>query len=268
VKAYKNVDFLNSRDARIVRMLSEYLEPQARFARYNVSDTVVCFGSARAPSPEEAEQEARLAEASGDAARIEAATRGLRLARYYDDARRLAFLLTQWSKSLQLPSRRFIACSGGGPGIMEAANRGASEAAGISIGLGISLPLESAGNPYITRELGFEFHYFFMRKFWFVYLAKGSVFFPGGFGTMDELFEVLTLIQTRKTGKPMPIVLYGKEFWEEVVDFEALVRWGTISREDLKLFYVASTPEEAFEYLKGELTRLYLEPRAAPARTV
>jgi uncharacterized protein (TIGR00730 family) len=262
VKAYKNVDFLMSRDARTLRILAEYLEPQARFDRYRVSDTVVFFGSARAVPLEIAEQQLGEAEHRAEAQAIEEARRRIALARYYEDARRLARLLTEWSKGLGLPSRRFIVCSGGGPGIMEAANRGASEAAGISIGLGISLPAEASANPYITRELAFEFHYFFTRKFWFIYLAKAMVVFPGGFGTLDEVFELLTLIQTRKLGKPVPIVLYGRDFWDEVVDFEALVRWGTISEADLRLFRFASTPEEAFAYLTGELTRLYVDPEA------
>jgi uncharacterized protein (TIGR00730 family) len=226
-KAYEDLDFLHSRDARTLRILAEYLEPQARFAHYSVTDTVV-------------------------------------FSRYYEDARTLARLLTEWSKGLRQPSRRFLVCSGGGPGIMEAANRGASEAAGISVGLGISLPMEATANRYITRELGFEFHYFFMRKFWFVYLAKALVVFPGGFGTLDELFELLTLTQTRKIGKRMPVVLYGRAFWDEVVDFDALVRWGTIAPEDLGLFHVCDSPGEAFGYLESELTRLYLEPASGP----
>ena len=244
-KAYKNQAFLNSREARSIRILSEYLEPQARFARYNITDTVVFFGSARALAIDEAERQLQAARESGSAELLHRATAGRLLSAYYDDARELARLMTVWSKGLRTASPRFIVCSGGGPGIMEAANRGASEAAGISIGLGISLPLESTMNPYITRELGFEFHYFFTRKFWFVYLAKALVVFPGGFGTLDELFELLTLIQTQKIGKRMPIVLYGKEFWSELINFDTLVKWGTISPEDLNLFYVASTPQDA-----------------------
>ena len=258
-KAYKNLAFLNSRDARMIRMLSEYVEPQSRFGHYGVTDTVVFFGSARAVEGTAAEEELSAARRSGDTQRIASAQGSRRLARYYDDARVLARMLTEWSKGLQLPSKRFIVCSGGGPGIMEAANRGASEAAGISIGLGISLPMEASANPFITRELGFEFHYFFMRKFWFVYLAKGLVVFPGGFGTLDEVFELLTLVQTEKIGKRMPIVLYGEEFWNEIVDFDALVRWGTVSADDLDLFHFSSTPEDAFAYLRDGLTRLHLE---------
>jgi uncharacterized protein (TIGR00730 family) len=258
-KAYDNLEFLNSKDARTLRILSEYLEPQARFQRYRVKDTVVFFGSARAVSAERAAEALRDAEASENADAIEGARKSLGFSRYYEDARTLARRVTEWSKGLPATNRRFIVCSGGGPGIMEAANRGASEASGISIGLGISLPSEPSHNPYITRELGFEFHYFFMRKFWFVYLAKGLVVFPGGFGTLDELFELLTLVQTRKLGKRMPIVLYGKEYWNDVIRFDALVRWEAIAAEDLDLFRIADSPDEAFEHLKGELTRLYLE---------
>jgi len=259
-KAYDNLEFLNGKEARTLRILSEYLEPQARFLRYRIKDTVVFFGSARVMSAERAEEAVREAEAASDERAIDAARKALSFSRYYEDARTLARRMTEWSKGLSAPNRRFIVCSGGGPGIMEAANRGASEAAGISIGLGISLPSEPSHNTYITRELAFEFHYFFMRKFWFVYLAKALVVFPGGFGTLDELFELLTLVQTRKLGKRMPIVLYGREYWNDVVRFDALVRWGTISAEDVELFRVADSPGEAFEFLESELTRLYLEP--------
>ena len=258
-KAYKNLEFLSGPDARIVRILSEYLEPQSRFARYRIKDTVVFFGSARALPADRARRILEEAEARGDARSIDAARVALRLAGYYEAARSLARHLTEWSKSLQQPSRRFIVCSGGGPGIMEAANRGASEAAGISIGLGISLPEEPPSNPYITRELGFEFHYFFMRKFWFVFPAKALVVFPGGFGTLDELFELLTLVQTVKIERRLPILLYGREFWEDLLRLDVLVMWGTISPEDLRLFHLVNTPEEAFDHLRTELTSMYLE---------
>ncbi|MDX1388056.1 MAG: LOG family protein [Acidobacteriota bacterium] len=258
-KAYKNLGFLASREARTIRLLSEYLEPQSRFASNHVKDTVVFFGSARAVPLNEAEEALERAESAGKPEAIEDARRVVRLSRFYDDARALARLLTEWSKGLQPAERRFLVCSGGGPGIMEAANRGASDASGVSIGLGISLPSEPASNDFITRQLAFEFHYFFMRKFWFVYLAKAMVVFPGGFGTLDELFELLTLVQTRKVSRPLPIVLYGREYWDSVIDFDALVRWGTISREDLDLMYRADSPADAFGYLQAELTRLYLD---------
>ncbi|MDH3626905.1 MAG: LOG family protein [Acidobacteriota bacterium] len=256
-KAYKNPEFLEGRDARSIRILSEYLEPQSRFRHYKVEDTVVFFGSARIPDGEDAAKALDDARKGGDDAQITRAETTKKLSRYYEDARTIARGLTEWSKSLDPEDKHYIVCSGAGPGIMEAANRGASEARGKSIGLGISLPQEPSSNPYVTRELGFEFHYFFMRKFWFVYLAKALVVFPGGFGTMDELFELLTLLQTQKSTKETPIVLYGEEFWNEIVDFDALVRWGTISPEDLDLFHVSSDPEDALKYLKSELTRLY-----------
>ena len=258
-KAYKNLEFLNSRSARSLRILSEYIEPQARFRRYNITDTVVFFGSARALPGDEAQARLDAAEKEGDSMKIDRARSEVDLSRYYDDARVLARMMTEWSKELGSPDKRFIVTSGGGPGIMEAANRGASEAAGISIGLGISLPMETTNNKYITRELGFEFHYFFMRKFWFVYLAKAVVVFPGGFGTMDELFELLTLVQTLKTDKKLPIVLYGKRFWDDVLNVDALQRWGTISRDDLDLLHVSSTPQDAFDYLRDELVRFHLD---------
>lgn len=264
-KAYKNLAFLSSRGARTIRILAEYLEPDERFHHYRIKDTVVFFGSARALAPDQAARALAEAEASGDPSRIRGARVDQRLSRYYDDARSLARRLTEWSKSLPPPNRRFIVCSGGGPGIMEAANRGASDAAGVSVGLGISLPVEPTANPYITRELVFEFHYFFMRKFWFAYLAKALVVFPGGFGTLDELFEMLTLVQTRKVGKPMPIVLFGREFWDDVLRLDALVRWGTVGESDLSLVRVVDDVDEAYEHLVGELKTSYVEPEREPA---
>jgi len=267
-KAYKNLDFLNSQEARSIRILTEYLEPRTRFAHYHVRDTVVFFGSARALPPERAADLLAHARQSGDDDALRRAESAVLLARYYEDCRELARRLTVWSKSLHGAARRFIVCSGGGPGIMEAANRGASEAHGISIGLGISLPSEPAANPYITRELGFEFHYFFMRKFWLVYPAKALVVFPGGFGTMDELFELLTLVQTGKIQKRLPIVLYGADFWRDLLRLDTLVRWGTISPEDMTLFRVIDSVDEAFDHLRTELTKLYLEGEPAGGETL
>jgi len=235
VKAYTNQGFLHSKDARILRILAEYLEPQSRFDRYSIDDMIVFMGSARTLSAESAAEALAEAERSGEG--VEKARMQVRMAAYYEDARGLARRLTDWSKGLEDPDRRFVVCTGGGPGIMEAANRGASEARGINIGLTISLPEEEAGNAYITRELDIHFHYFFMRKYWFVYLAKAVVLFPGGFGTMDELFEILTLIQTGKLRKRLPIILYGSEFWDKVINLDALVEFGTISADDLNLLY-------------------------------
>jgi len=245
LKAYNNPDFLNSADGRVIRMIAEYQEPLQRFRRNRIKDTIVIFGSARARAADE-----------GDGGGHRSGSR--LLDRYYEDARKLTFLLTKWSKGLGGGSRRFTVCSGGGPGIMEAANRGASEADGETVGLGISIPFEQSSNPYISHELNFEFHYFFIRKFWFVYLAKAFVVFPGGFGTMDELFEILTLIQTKKVTKPMPIVLYGSEYWDEVINLDAMARYGTISSDDRKLITVHDDPEETFDFLSMELERLYL----------
>ena len=268
-KAYKNLDFLQSKDGRTLRILSEYLEPQARFRRFKVADTIVFFGSARTPEP--ASARAALKEARAElrnAARptrelkdaVERAKTDINMSRYYAECQELARQLTEWSKSLKGSKHRFLVCSGGGPGIMEAANRGAAEARGRNVGLGISLPFEQSGNRYISRELSFEFHYFFMRKFWFVYLAKAMVIFPGGFGTLDELMEILTLIQTGKSTKRIPLVLYGSKFWKEIVNFEAMCRWGTISRSDLDLLKFVDSPDEAFDYLRRELTEAYLKP--------
>ena len=234
--AYKNERFLDSPDARVLRIISEYLQPYSHFRRERVRDTIVFFGSARTPD------ETKLSQ------------------RYYQDAQTLARLVTEWSEQLQNTDRRFVVCTGGGPGIMEAANRGAQEAGGKTVGLNIGLPFEQLPNAYITPQLSFEFHYFFMRKFWFAYLAKAMVFFPGGFGTMDELMEVLTLVQTGKVNKKIIIVLYGSQFWREVIHFDALVRYGTISPGDVELFQYADDPETAFRILQEGLTKAYLQP--------
>lgn len=244
--AYKNEDFMESSDARAIRILSEYYYPLTRFQQKKIHDTLVFFGSARITSDTTLPGGNRHP-----------------LAHYYDEARELARLMTQWSDNLTATSRRFVIATGGGPGIMEAANRGAADAGGQSIGLNIALPFEQEPNPYISPELSFEFHYFFMRKFWFAYLAKALVVFPGGFGTLDELSELLTLAQTRKLEKQLLILLYGRAFWKEVLNFEALVRFGVISENDLKLFSYADSPEEAAQWLKQGLTRLYLEPETA-----
>jgi uncharacterized protein (TIGR00730 family) len=220
--AYLNQEFLNSPDARMIRIMSEYLEPFAHFRREKIRDTVVFFGSAR------------LRE-------------GGPMAKYYDDARTLARLLTEWSVQFTNSTYRFVVCSGGGPGIMEAANRGASDAGGKSVGLNIGLPFEQFPNPYITPELSFEFDYFFMRKFWFAYLAKAMVVFPGGFGTLDEMMELLTLSQTKKLAKKMSILLYGSEYWKEIINFDALVKYEMIAPEDLKLFQYADDTQTAYE---------------------
>ncbi len=270
-KAYLNSGFLKSHDARTLRILSEYLEPLQRFMRQGVRETVVLFGSARARPPVavRTEYEAALEEKKKCGAKVPKDLRrrltkleaDIKLSIYYEEAAELSSMITQWAKSLG-QGNRFVICSGGGPGIMEAANRGATERArGMTIGLSISLPSEERPNPFITPELLFEFHYFFMRKLWFVYLACALVVFPGGFGTMDEMFECLTLVQTRKIGRPLPIVLYGKKFWKDFFNLDALLRWGTISPGDLKLIRIVDSPREAFEYLKKELLRLYPKPQ-------
>jgi len=256
-KAYRNESFINSPEARELRILAEYVEPETRFEKYNVSDTIVFFGSARALPRDEANKRLDAARNhGGDVARAE---RDLGLSRYYEEARALAGRLTEWSKGLEGTKRRFLVCTGGGPGIMEAANRGASEAGGINIGFNVSLPMEQNDNPFITRELDFEFHYFFMRKFWFFYLAKAIVVFPGGFGTLDEFFEVLTLIQTEKTRKRIPIVLFGKAFWGDALNLEALVRHGTVSAGDLDLFFETDSVDDAFDYIVSSLEQHALD---------
>ena len=250
-KAYQNTGFLNSKDARALRILSEYLEPKGRFDHHRVDDTIVFMGSARIQSREAAEEMVRKGLAGhGDAEKAQTA---LKMSAYYEAAREFAFRLTNWSKELNREERRFVVCTGGGPGIMEAANRGAAEAKGLNVGLTISIPVEEFDNPYVTRELAFHFHYFFMRKFWFAYLAKAVIVFPGGYGTLDELFELLTLVQTRKMRKPMPIVLFGTEYWREVVDFDALARHGMIDPADIELVHRTDSVDEAFDWIVLQL---------------
>jgi uncharacterized protein (TIGR00730 family) len=260
-EAYRSEEFLNSRSARALRILSEYLEPESRFAHYAVDDTIVFLGSARLVSREQAEEAVREANA-GNGDPVVAQTQ-LDMSRYYEAARELARRLTEWSKRLEDDERRFVVCTGGGPGIMEAANRGASEAKGMNVGLTISIPIEEFDNPYVTRELSFHFHYFFMRKFWFAYLAKAVLVFPGGFGTLDELFELLTLLQTRKVRKHLPIVLFGKQYWSEVLDFDALIHYGTISAEDVNLMMYTDSVDEAYDFIVTQLAKFALDERGA-----
>ncbi|MDJ0948431.1 MAG: LOG family protein [Alphaproteobacteria bacterium] len=251
-KAYKNEAFLDSRRGRPMRIMAEYLEPESRFAYHDVQDTIVVFGSARTPSQETAE--AMMADAKAGKGDLAEAEMAMKMSRYYEAARELAHRLTTWSKGLTGHERRFVVCTGGGPGIMEAANRGASEARGLNVGLTISIPVEEFENPYVSRELAFEFHYFFMRKFWFLYLAKAVIAMPGGYGTLDELFEVLTLIQTGKMRKKLPIVLFGTEYWNQVINFDALVEHGTIDGGDTALFLHTDSVDEAYDFLVQELT--------------
>jgi hypothetical protein len=241
--AYRNEVFLDSPDARALRILSEYLEPLSHFRDEAIQDTIVFFGSARVPEM------------------------GI-MGRYYRDARTLARLITEWARSIETKTHRFVVCSGGGPGIMEAANRGAQDAGGKTIGLNIGLPFEQLPNPFITPELSFEFHYFFMRKFWFAYLAKALVVFPGGFGTLDELSEILTLAQTQKLENRIIILLYGTQYWKEVLNFDALLKYGMISESDLNLFQYADEPQAALKILQEGLIRHYLEPEAPLAEPV
>jgi uncharacterized protein (TIGR00730 family) len=257
IKAYKNEGFIASRSARPLRILAEYLEPEGRFEELRIRDTIVVFGSARIPSREIAERE--LAEAGADAEARRRAEKRLAISRYYEETRELCRRLTEWSKGLEGTHRRFVICSGGGPGIMEAANRGASEARGENIGLNISLPFEQSENPYITRRLAFEFHYFFMRKFWFSYLAKAIVCMPGGFGTLDEFMEVVTLVQTLKIKKKLAVVLYGSEYWSKVLDFGPMIDYGTISPEDVELFYRTDSVDDAYRHVTEWLSKYALK---------
>lgn len=279
--AYENPEFLRSPDGRLFRIMSEYQEPMARFRRERIQDTVVFFGSARFRALDVATSELELLANTGSVQAApkqdqpatveeresgEASARRLRLAEaavdmaaFYEDARTLAGLLARWARSLPGRRHRFVVTSGGGPGIMEAANRGAYEAGCKSIGLNIRLPFEQQPNPYITPGLSFTFHYFFMRKFWFAYLAKALVVFPGGFGTLDEMFELLTLAQTQKLAKKMTVVIYGSAYWKSVLNFDAMADRGAIALKDLDLFRFADTPEEAFEILKAGLTEHHLQ---------
>jgi hypothetical protein len=268
LKAYDNPAFLGSPEARSIRVLCEMNEPIGRLALHQIENTIVFFGSARLRASEDAQKDLATLEAEirkkpaitrEQKVKLDRARKLVTAAPYYDMARELARELTQWSQSIPDPARRFPICTGAGPGIMEAANRGAKEAGGPSLGLGISLPHEQSVNPYCTPELTFEFHYFFVRKYWFFYLAKALIAFPGGFGTLDELFEMLTLIQTRKTKKYVPVILFGSEFWRPLINWDHFSDWGVISEEDLALFKICDTVREAKDYLIGELTKYYVE---------
>jgi len=267
VKAYKNKDFLNSPSARLIRILSEMIEPAARFRKYKVRDTVVFFGSAKIFSRSATSLKLRKIKKEIKKAkspslklkhRYEHAKRDVMMSRYYEDARLLAEKLTRYFKTLRKKGKNFMICSGGGPGIMAAGNQGAKMAGGKSVGLNISIPMEQDPNPYQTKELAFEFHYFFIRKFWFFYLAKALVVFPGGFGTMDELFELLTLTQTGKHKRPLPVILYGRDYWKRVINFDEMHKWGTISSEDLRFFKVFDDVDETFNYLKKQITKHFI----------
>jgi uncharacterized protein (TIGR00730 family) len=270
-KAYRNNKFLNSPAARTVRILTEYLEPFDRLNKFNIHDTIVFFGSARIIPLSQAKKnlsdikkklktikDKKSKDYTECIKNLSFAEKELEVARYYDDTEELAYRLTMWSKKLK-KGNKFVICSGGGPGIMEAANRGASRAKGYSLGLNISLPFEQFPNKYISPNLNFEFHYFFMRKFWFAYLAKALVIMPGGFGTLDELMEILTLVQTEKLKKKLPILMYGKKFWDKVINLEALAEYRVISHSDLNLIKFTDSIDEAFRFLKKELGKTYVK---------
>src|SRR5216684_5158450 len=267
--AYENKEFLNSPDGRALRIMAEYFEPLARFRKEKIQDTVVFFGSARFASQSDANSALAVLErtASAKTADLEQQLKRCRaavdMARYYEEARQLSSMLTKWAQEHPFRRHRFVVTSGGGPGIMEAANRGAYEAGGKTIGLNIRLPYEQFPNRYISPELNFEFHYFFMRKYWFAYPAKGLVVFPGGFGTLDELFEILTLARTEKLAKKIVVVIYGSDYWKKIVNFEAMADAGMIASEDLELFKIADSPEESLEFLKEGLTKYHLGPQQA-----
>ena len=263
--AYSNHEFMNSAGARELRILSEFIEPKLRFSKNKIIDTIVFFGSARIKSEKEAKAKLReLKKSDKKTSRkykdeLVAAERMLLMSRYYEDAVELSKRLTEWSMKLSKEEKRFIVCSGGGPGIMEAANKGAKLAGGDSIGLNISIPFEQFGNKYLKPESTFEFHYFFMRKFWFVYLAKALIVFPGGFGTLDEFMEVLTLMQTKKIKKDMKVIIYDEKFWKQIINFDKLIEFGTVSKSDMKLFDFCSTVDEVFNKVTGHFEKFYLK---------
>jgi len=263
VKAYQDDNFLNSSDGRSIRMLTEYLQPKSKFKKFKVMDTIVFFGSARLKSRSDALKEFNKAKNSNPkktenfAKKLREAQLHVDMSKYYEDAVELSKRLTEWSLNLETNANRFIVCTGGGPGIMEAANRGAKKAGGYSVGLNISIPFEQYVNKYVTPDLSFEFHYFFMRKFWFAYLSKALIIFPGGFGTMDELFEILTLVQTEKIKKKLAVIIYDRKYWEKIINFDALVDMGMISRSDLNLLTMCDSLDEAYDKIIIHLKKHY-----------
>jgi uncharacterized protein (TIGR00730 family) len=267
VKAYQDIDFLNSSDGRTVRMLTEYLQPKSKFKKHKIMDTIVFFGSARLKPRKEALKDYHKIKATNPkqiesfAVKLREAQHYLNMSRYYEDAVELSKRLTEWSLNLETNANRFIVCTGGGPGIMEAANKGAKKAGGYSVGLNISIPFEQYVNKYVTPDLSFEFHYFFMRKFWFAYLSKALVIFPGGFGTMDELFEILTLIQTDKIRKKLAVIIYDRKYWNKILNFEALVEMGMISKTDLNLFSFCDSIDDAYNIIIKHLKKYYAKEK-------
>jgi uncharacterized protein (TIGR00730 family) len=266
---HEDPKFLESTPARPLRILAEYLDPLVKLKREGIGDTIVMFGSARIPSREDAlarydrlkrAKKGKTATArSRHRAELTAAKNAVEMSRYYEEARALSHKITTWALSLGPRPRRFVICSGGGPGIMEAANRGAYEAGGKSIGLSIELPHEQFANPYISPELSFNFHYFFMRKLWFAQIAKALIVFPGGFGTMDELWEMMTLSQTGKLPKNNLILIYGRKYWNDVMDLKEMVRWGTINEAEFKQVQYADNVEDAFEVIRSGLEKYHME---------
>ncbi len=263
LKAYENLDFLNSSDARIIRILSEFLEPKSKFRRHKIVDTIVFFGSARLKSKRDALKELNRFKTINPkttnslAEELRMAQQMVRMSKYYEDAVELSKRLTEWSMSLKTHVNRFIICTGGGPGIMEAANKGAKLAGGYSIGLNISIPFEQFVNKYVSKELSFEFHYFFMRKFWFAYLAKALIVFPGGFGTMDEFFEILTLVQTEKIKKKLLLIVYDEKYWKSIINFDGLIENGTISKSDMNNISFCNSVDDAFKLITHHFEKHY-----------
>ena len=267
LKPYEDIEFLNSADARILRIISEFIQPQSRFRRLRIMDTIVFFGSARLMSHRDAtkvlnkfktinpDSTSKLAE------ELRGAERLVEMSKYYEDAVKLSKRLTEWSMGLKTQTHRFTICTGGGPGIMEAANKGAKLAGGYSIGLNISIPFEQFINKYVTPDLSFEFHYFFMRKFWFAYLAKALIVFPGGYGTMDEFFELITLLQTGKIKKNLLLVVYDEKYWSKIINFKGLVEHGVIGEKDLNLFSFCNTVDEAFNIITAHFKKNYLKEK-------